>query len=35
LTWVGLTLETCPRAELGDPPRRDPFKAGLSGIPPA
>ena len=35
LTWVGLTLSTCPRAEIGDPPRRDPFRAGLSGIPPA
>lgn len=35
LTWVGLTLATCPRAELGEPPRRDPFRAGLSGIPEA
>jgi len=26
LTWVGLTLATCPRAELGQPPSRDPFK---------
>lgn len=35
LTWAGLTLDTCPRAELGDPPRRDPFKsAGMVGAPP-
>jgi len=26
LTWVGLTLESCPRAELAAPPLRDPFK---------
>ncbi len=26
LTWVGLTLESCPRAELAPPPERDPFK---------
>jgi hypothetical protein len=34
-SWAGLTLETCPRAELGDPPRRDPFKSGMVGAPPA
>lgn len=33
LTWAGLSLSTCPRAELGEPPRRDPFRAGLIGIP--
>jgi len=33
LTWAGLSLSTCPRAELGDPPRRDPFRAGLMGVP--
>lgn len=26
LTWAGLTLATCPRAELTEPPVRDPFK---------
>jgi len=26
LSWVGLTLATCPRAELTNPPLRDPFK---------
>lgn len=26
LTWVGLTLATCPRAELTAPPGDDPFK---------
>jgi hypothetical protein len=35
LTWVGLSLATCPRAELTDPPVRDPFKAGMIGNPPA
>lgn len=25
LTWAGLTLATCPRAELTAPPRSDPF----------
>jgi hypothetical protein len=35
LTWAGLTLATCPRAELGDPPRRDPFKTGMVGAPPS
>ena len=25
LTWAGLTLATCPRAELKAPPRPDPF----------
>jgi hypothetical protein len=35
LTWVGLTLSTCPRAELAQPPGADPFKAGLRGAPPA
>lgn len=25
LTWAGLTLATCPRADLKVPPRRDPF----------
>jgi hypothetical protein len=25
LTWAGLTLESCPRAELATPPLRDPF----------
>jgi hypothetical protein len=25
LTWVGLTLTTCPRAHLTAPPARDPF----------
>lgn len=34
LTWAGLTLDTCPRAELGEPPRRDPFKYGMVGTPP-
>jgi hypothetical protein len=33
LTWAGLTLDTCPRAELGDPPVRDPFRAGLADLP--
>ena len=33
LTWAGLTLDTCPRAELGDPPVRDPFRAGLVDLP--
>ena len=35
LTWAGLSLNTCPRAELADPPRRDPFKAGMMGVPPS
>ena len=35
LTWAGLSLATCPRAELSDPPLRDPFQAGLVGIPDA
>jgi hypothetical protein len=35
LTWAGLSLVTCPRAELTDPPRRDPFKAGMMGVPPS
>ena len=35
LTWVGLSLATCPRAELTDPPVRDPFRAGMIGNPPA
>ena len=35
LTWAGLTLSTCPRAELSDPPLRDPFKSGMVGTPPA
>jgi hypothetical protein len=35
LTWAGLTLATCPRAELSSPPRLDPFKAGHVGVPPA
>jgi hypothetical protein len=35
LTWVGLSLATCPRAELADPPTRDPFRAGMIGNPPA
>lgn len=26
LSWAGLTLATCPRAELSEPPMRDPFK---------
>jgi hypothetical protein len=26
LTWAGLTLATCPRAELRSPPPADPFK---------
>lgn len=26
LTWASLTLATCPRAELTDPPLADPFK---------
>lgn len=26
LSWVGLSLESCPRAELAAPPTRDPFK---------
>ena len=26
LTWVGLTLESCPRVSLAAPPERDPFK---------
>lgn len=25
LGWAGLSLESCPRAEMSDPPRRDPF----------
>jgi len=28
LSWVGLTLDSCPRAELTSPPRGDPFKRG-------
>jgi len=35
LTWAGLSLATCPRAELADPPGRDPFHAGMVGAPPA
>jgi len=35
LTWAGLSLATCPRAELSEPPTKDPFRAGLSGAPPA
>ena len=35
LTWAGLSLATCPRAELADPPGRDPFRAGMVGVPPA
>jgi hypothetical protein len=30
LTWVGLTLVSCPRAELTAPPERDPFKHTLA-----
>lgn len=26
LAWVGLTLATCPRADLKAPPRADPFR---------
>lgn len=26
LSWVGLTLESCPRAELTSPPTGDPFR---------
>jgi hypothetical protein len=26
LSWVGLSLESCPRAELAQPPVNDPFK---------
>jgi hypothetical protein len=26
LTWAGLTLSTCPRAELRQPPPADPFR---------
>ena len=26
LAWASLTLATCPRAELTDPPVADPFK---------
>lgn len=26
LTWAGLTLATCPRADLKPPPRADPFR---------
>jgi hypothetical protein len=29
LGWVGLSLATCPRAELAQPPVRDPFKRSL------
>ena len=29
LAWVGLTLATCPRAELSQPPVRDPFKRSI------
>jgi hypothetical protein len=29
LGWVGLSLATCPRAELAQPPLRDPFKRSL------
>ncbi len=25
LIWAGLTIATCPRAELGNPPESDPF----------
>jgi hypothetical protein len=33
LSWAGLTLATCPRAELADPPIKDPFKQGGPGSP--
>jgi hypothetical protein len=26
LIWAGLTIATCPRAELGSPPENDPFR---------
>ena len=29
LGWVGLSLATCPRAELAQPPLRDPFKRSI------
>lgn len=29
LAWVGLTLATCPRADLHAPPRPDPFHARM------
>lgn len=29
LAWVGLTLETCPRADMKAPPRPDPFRARI------
>jgi hypothetical protein len=36
LTWAGLTLATCPRAELDQPPPADPFKdEGKIGVPDA
>ena len=30
LTWVGLTLESCPRVALAAPPERDPFKPAIT-----
>jgi len=33
LGWVGLSLATCPRAELSQPPVRDPFKRSLGSEP--
>jgi hypothetical protein len=32
LIWAGLTIATCPRAELGSPPLADPFRG--AGPPP-
>ena len=30
LSWVGLSLDSCPRAELASPPTNDPFKRAAS-----
>jgi hypothetical protein len=33
LIWAGLTIATCPRAELGAPPDHDPFRGTGSSRP--
>lgn len=33
LTWAGLTLATCPRAELRATPQPDPFHSGAAYVP--
>ena len=32
LSWVGLSLDSCPRAELMQPPTGDPFKRTATGL---